>query len=152
MSTTSNEARPAPAAHRPLALVVEDEPDVAEYIAAVLTDEGFRVIVAADGIDATRQLRAHRPDLVTLDISLPEQSGVRCYREIKEDAELAATPVVMVTGVHREFKRFIHRRRQVPPPEGFVAKPFTAAELLEAVRGALARRAGVDTERQEGAR
>lgn len=119
------------------ALVVEDDPDVAEFITAVLEDNGFRVEVAADGDAATEALRREPPELITLDISLPEKSGVRCYRELKGDVELSTIPVVMVTGVHREFKRFISRRRQVPPPDGFVEKPFSADDLLAEVQRAM---------------
>lgn len=127
---------------RPTVLIVEDEPDVATFIAAVLGDNGFRVLTAADGVEAMRLLRANRPQLVTLDISIPEKSGVKCYREMRDDTELAATPVVMVTGIQPSFEKFIHTRRQVPPPDGYVAKPFTAEQLLTAVQKALAQAEG----------
>jgi CheY-like chemotaxis protein len=84
-----------------------------------------------------RRFEVSRPDLVTLDITLPEQSGVKCYRLIKENADTADTKVVIITGVQKEFKGFIHSRRQVPPPDGYVAKPFSAEDLIEAVRSAL---------------
>ncbi len=125
------------ASNRLTAIVVEDEPDVMDYITSVLKDEGFRVFAALDGAEAFRLIRRHRPDLVTLDISLPERSGVRLYRDIKEDVELSSIRVVMVTGVQTEFKGFIHSRRQVPSPEGYVSKPFSAEQLLEAVHQAM---------------
>jgi len=126
-----------PESKRPTALVVEDEPDVATFIAEVLADNGFSVFTAADGAEAMRLLRAERPDLVTLDISIPEKSGVRCYKEMRDDTSFDRTPVVMVTGIQPSFERFIHTRRQVPPPEGYVAKPFTAEDLIAAVSRAL---------------
>ena len=120
-----------------LTLVVEDEPDVSRYIQAVLKNEGHTVVVAADGEEGLKLLQQHKPDLVTLDINLPGKSGVRFYRELRENAELAHTPVVMVTGVQKEFKDFIHTRRTVSAPEGYVAKPFSAEELLAAVQQAV---------------
>lgn len=120
-----------------ITLVVEDESDVSKYIEAVLKDEGHTVIVASDGEEGLGLLRKHKPQLVTLDINLPGKSGVRFYRELRADTELADTPVVMVTGVQKEFKDFIHQRRSISAPEGYVAKPFSADELLEAVRKAL---------------
>lgn len=118
-------------------LVVEDEPDVSTYVSAVLSDAGYKVLVAADGAEGLRLLKSRRPELVTLDINLPEKTGVKFYRELREDVETAGTPVVMVTGVQKEFKDFIHHRRKVLPPEGYVAKPFTAEQLLTAVERAL---------------
>ncbi|MBN1347001.1 MAG: response regulator [Phycisphaerae bacterium] len=89
---------------------------------------------------ALDKLRTERPDLVTLDISMPEKSGVRFYRDMKEDPDLAKTPVVIVTAVTGfggnpdEFKKFISTRKQVPPPDGFVPKPIDQQELLAAVK------------------
>jgi DNA-binding response OmpR family regulator len=120
-----------------LALVIEDEPDVSRFIEAVLTDDGYKVVTAADGVEGLKLLRSLKPDLVTLDINLPEKSGVRFYRDLREDAELADIPVVMVTGVQKEFKQFISHRRNVPPPEGYVAKPFDADQLRAAIKEAM---------------
>ena len=118
-------------------LVVEDEPDVAEFIRVALTDQGHDVVVVSDGAAVGESLAQRRPDLVTLDISLPEKSGVRVYRELKARPEWQHIKVVMVTGVRKDFEGFISSRRQVPPPDGYVRKPFTAQELVEVVNRAL---------------
>jgi len=95
---------------------------------------------AADGQAAGEKLRSDRPDLVCLDISMPEKSGVRLYREAKDDPELAKIPIVVVTGVTgfghdpEAFKKFISTRKQVPPPDGFIAKPIDLEELLQTIR------------------
>ena len=118
-------------------LVVEDEPDIARFICAVLSDEGHEVLAANNGVEASRSLTKYEPDLVTLDIVMPDKSGVRFYRELRSHATLATTPVIMVTGVRPEFRKFISTRRQVPPPEGYLPKPFTAEELLAMVRSVM---------------
>jgi CheY-like chemotaxis protein len=120
-------------------LVIEDEEDVLSYIRAVLIDRGYEVLEARDGEQGLKLLRERRPHLVTLDINLPEKTGVRFYRELRQDADLRSTPVVMVTGLQPEFREFIEHRRAVPPPEGYVPKPFTAEELMAAIEGAMAK-------------
>lgn len=125
-------------------LVVDDEADVCTYLETLLQDNGYDTITAKDGEVATRLLRQERPDLVTLDISMPEKSGVRFYRETKDDPELAKTPVVIVTAVTGfagnadEFRRFLSTRKQIPPPEGFIAKPIDQQELLDTIKNLLA--------------
>jgi CheY-like chemotaxis protein len=118
-------------------LVIDDDPDVVAYLEAVLRDNGYEPLCALDGAQGLTLARQARPDLVCLDISMPEPSGVRVYRELRDDPDLRAVPVVMITGVQKEFKEFIHHRKHVPPPDGYIAKPFEVAELLGTIERAL---------------
>lgn len=118
-------------------LVIDDDPDVVSYLESVLTDNGYAVLTAADGGEGLRLVRERRPDLVCLDIAMPEPSGVRVYREMCEDPELSHIPVVMITGVLPQFKEFIHHRKRVPPPAGYIQKPFDVDELLRTLEGVL---------------
>lgn len=65
---------------------------------------------------------------------MPEKSGVKFYREAKENARWKAIPIIIVTGVSGDCKKFISSRHQVPPPEGFIAKPVEQDEILRMVR------------------
>jgi len=78
-------------------LVVDDEPDVVRYFKTLLEDSGFDVVTTVDGAQAMEKIRAERPDLVTLDITMPNRSGVRVCRAIKENDRLRSIPVVVVT-------------------------------------------------------
>jgi CheY-like chemotaxis protein len=124
-------------------LIVDDEPGLVTYLETLLQDNGYDTISAADGEQGFQKLRGERPDLVTLDISMPQTSGVRFYRNAKEDPNLAKIPVVIVTAVTGEagepeaFKKFISTRRQVPPPEGYIAKPIEPEALLRTIRDLL---------------
>jgi CheY-like chemotaxis protein len=124
-------------------LIVDDEPGLVTYLETLLQDQGYQTISAADGQIGLEKTKRERPDLVTLDVSMPETSGVRLYRNLKEDPELAKIPVVIVTAVTGEggapevFKKFISTRRQVPPPEGFIAKPIEPGALLRTIKGLL---------------
>lgn len=116
-----------------LVLVVDDEPDVRIFISTVLEDHGYRTMLAEDGVDALAKLRQERPDLISLDVTMPEKSGVRFYRELKSDEQLKGIPIIMVTGMSGEFQHFISTRQQVPPPEGYLAKPIDENEILALV-------------------
>jgi CheY-like chemotaxis protein len=115
-------------------LIVDDEPDVCTYISTLLEDHGYATISAKDGEEALVKLKADSPDLITLDISMPEKSGVKLYREIKEDSRWKKIPIIIVTGVSEDFQKFISTRRQVPPPEGYLSKPINQEEILEMIR------------------
>ena len=125
-------------------LVVDDEKHIVTYLETLLRDNGYDTISACDGDAGLKEARSGKPDLITLDITMPKTSGVRFYRELKEDPNLASTPVVIVTAVTgyggdpEEFKKFISTRKQVPPPEGYVAKPIDKQELLDTIKRLLA--------------
>ena len=114
-------------------LVVDDEPDVRTYLSTLLEDHGYSTTQAKDGEEALAKLKADAPALITLDISMPEKSGVKLYREIKEDPRWNKIPVIIVTGVSEDFQKFITTRRQVPPPEGYLSKPIDQEEILELI-------------------
>ena len=114
-------------------MVIDDEPDVVTFLTTLLEENGYETCSALDGVEGLDKIQSERPDLICLDICMPAPSGVRVYRELRADPAMAWIPVVMVTGLPGEFKQFISRRRQVPPPDGYVAKPFEPAALLATV-------------------
>ncbi len=115
-------------------LVVDDEPDVVRYFKTLFEDNGYRTMTAGDGVEAMQKIRAERPDLVTLDITMPNETGVKVYRQIKQDDGLKSIPVLIVTGVQKEFRNFISTRSQVPPPEGYLEKPVALEDVLKETR------------------
>lgn len=115
-------------------LVVDDDPDARDYLSTVLQDNGFIATTANDGAEAIAAIEQTAPDLVALDITMPEKSGVAVYRRLKEDEQLKNIPVIIVTGISEEFERFISTRRQVPPPEGYISKPVDAEQFVRMVK------------------
>lgn len=126
-------------------LIVDDEADVRSYLEMLLRDEGYRTLTATDGESGMAVLRAERPALVVLDISMPRASGTRLYRELRADPELAGTAVVIVTAVTGYggdpygYEKFLEGRH-VPPPDAFFPKPIDREPFLLRVRELLARR------------
>ena len=121
-------------------LIVDDEPDVLNYLSTLFKNNGYDTATAVDGNQAMEKMKSEKPDLVSLDMSMPEKSGVKFYRELKEDTVMSIVPVVIVTAItgygddKEAFKKFISTRKQVPPPDGFVSKPIDTDELLAVVK------------------
>ena len=78
-------------------LVVDDEPNVREYLATLLKDAGFNVITAADGEEALSLIREKKPDFISLDLIMPRKSGHKLLYELRRDRELSRIPVLIVT-------------------------------------------------------
>ncbi|UCG53687.1 MAG: response regulator [Candidatus Latescibacterota bacterium] len=120
-------------------LVLDDEPDVVTYLVTLLCDNGYETLSARNGREGMDLIRNKRPDLVTLDISMPGSSGTHVYRELKTDPELADIPVIIVTAVTEDggdpyaFKDILSSRQHLPAPEGYFLKPIDRDEFLNAI-------------------
>lgn len=112
-------------------LIVDDEPDTVTYFSNLYEDNGYVTVSASNGDEALKLLSDLIPDLITLDVSMPEMSGVKFYRTLKESEKFKEIPVIFITGVSKDFEKFISTRSQVPPPDGYISKPIDTARLLE---------------------
>jgi len=117
-------------------LVVEDEPTLRETLVDALEADGFRVVSAADGRDALTQFRGERPDLVILDLMLPELSGIEVTRIIRAES---GVPIVMLTAKDSELDKVVGLELGA---DDYVTKPFSLRELTARIR-ALFRRSEV---------
>ncbi len=113
-------------------LVVDDEPDILTFLTAVLEDQGATVIQAADGDQALALVIQERPDLVTLDLSLPGKNGGYVFEEIRNNPLICSTKICIITG-KPELRRLIYER-PVAPPDGYLDKPVNEKTLLTNVR------------------
>jgi len=114
-------------------LVVDDEADVLTYLTTLFQDNGYDTISAEDGLKGFDLAKSEKPDLITLDITMPDQSGVRTYRYYKEDEELKDVPVIIVTAVGDSMRGFLKKLAGFPEPEGFMNKPIDEEKLLSTV-------------------
>ncbi len=114
-------------------LVVDDELDFVAYLCTLLEDNGYDTLRATNGIEALEMAKSHRPNLITLDMTMPEQSGVRALKQLKSDPDLSQIPVVIVTGIGESMNSFIQKIPHFPRPEGFIAKPIEREALVEMV-------------------
>ena len=79
-------------------LVVDDEPDIRDFLASVLEDAGMTVETAENGKDALDRIQASIPDLISLDLVMPEKSGIRLIHELRKHPQWSRIPIVIVTG------------------------------------------------------
>ena len=114
-------------------LIVDDEPDMVDFLSTFFEDSGFETVTANDGFTGFDLAKSEKPDLITLDITMEKESGVGMYRNLRETEETSQIPVIMVTGMAREFKKFIATRKQVPPPSAYFEKPVDRNALLKKV-------------------
>ena len=114
-------------------LIVDDEEDILTYLSALFQDNGFETVTAGDGETGVEQALAEKPDLITLDLAMPEQSGVKTYRTYKENSDLKDTPVIVITGVGEDMETYFKKMKNFSNPEGFINKPIDPEELLRQV-------------------
>ena len=130
-------------ANKKKVLILDDEPHVVTYLEMLLQDHGYDTDSAPNGRVGLEKVRQEIPDLICLDITMPEESGIGFYRNLKDDSRFANIPVVVVTAVTGTggdpdpFKQFLSTRKKIPPPEGFFSKPIDQKEFLEAISSLL---------------
>ena len=118
----------------PLILIVEDEDNIALALGHKLGREGFRLKRIADGKDAMPAIRAERPDLILLDVMLPQFSGYEICQQVRADPALAGVRILMMTARGTAMER---RKGLAMGADGFVSKPFDLADLIAEVRSLL---------------
>ena len=119
-------------------LIVEDEPDIRDLLAFHLEREGYHVTRSRSGADALRQVRARPPDLILLDLMLPELGGLVVCRRLRQDPRTASVPIVMLTARGEEVDRILGLELGA---DDYIVKPFSAREVAARIRAVL-RRAG----------
>jgi CheY-like chemotaxis protein len=115
-------------------LIIDDEQDVRTYLRTLFQKEGYAVDAAGNGDEGLERVRAHRPDLVVLDIMMPRKSGLSFYRKLRNEASMQSVPVVVVSGVSQGQAIFEEELEGLPSPQAFVEKPIQPADFLELVR------------------
>ena len=117
-------------------LIVEDEPHIRELVALHLTLEQFEVVEAADGPSALELTRAHRYDLIVLDVMLPGLDGVTLCRAIRRESANTHTPILMLTARREESDKVLGLDSGA---DDYLTKPFGVRELMARVRALLRR-------------
>jgi len=124
-------------------LIVEDEKEIQDLLAHYLRKEGFAPILAADGEAALSAARKEKPDLILLDILLPKADGLEVLRTVRSDADLARTPVVMLTAKGDETDRVIGLELGA---DDYIPKPFSPREVVARIKAILRRSRGAPGE------
>jgi len=113
-------------------LLIDDEPDTIAYLSTVLEDQEASTIKATNGIEGLESARTQKPDLITLDLSMPGMDGGEVFVRLREDPETAHIPICIVSG-KPELRRLIYDKPH-RPPEGYLDKPVEAETFVKNVR------------------
>jgi two-component system phosphate regulon response regulator PhoB len=127
---------------KPRILVVDDEPDVLDLVTYNLGQAGFQTETAADGAEALRKARSTTPDLILLDLMLPEMDGLEVCKLLRRDAKTSAIPIIMLTARASEIDRIVGLELGA---DDYVPKPFSPRELVLRVKKRLEQSTGVPT-------
>jgi DNA-binding response OmpR family regulator len=120
-------------------LVVDDDHEIARLVRTYLEKAGFRAVCAHDGASALHMLRAERPDLLVLDLMLPDRDGLEIARALRTDPATAALPIIMLTARVDATDRIVGLELGA---DDYITKPFNPREVVARVRAVLRRTAG----------
>jgi len=123
-------------------LVVDDEPNVRDYLAQILRDAGFNVLTASDGGEALEIIRAQPPDFISLDLVMPKKSGHKLLYELRKDKQLSRIPFVVVTAhaqdeLGKDDLEDIMQNRVVSGPGTYLEKPIKPLDYVRCVQRAV---------------
>jgi len=112
-------------------LVADDNENIRDSLTYLLEDEGYRLFIAKDGAEALQTVRDQKPDLVFLDLMMPEMNGFEVCRAIKSDPQLKETYVIILTAMGQMAEQ---ERGKEAGADRFLVKPFSPVEILSLVR------------------
>ena len=117
-------------------LCIEDEPEMIDLIRLILERKGFEVLGAVGGEEGLEVIRRERPDLILLDLMMPEVDGWEVYRQMRADEQLKDIPVIVVTAKAQSIDKVLGLH--IAKVDDYVTKPFGPQELLKSVNKVLA--------------
>jgi DNA-binding response OmpR family regulator len=117
-------------------LVVEDDPDIAQLVAHYLEKAGFTATITSSGRDALASIAARPPDILVLDLMLPQVDGLEICRVVRSNSATAGVPIIMLTARAEESDRIVGLEIGA---DDYLAKPFSPGELVARVRALLRR-------------
>ena len=115
-------------------LIVDDDPDMVELLRFALTEAGYSACTATTGTEALAEAQRSSPDLVVLDLLLPEMNGFNVCENLRRNAATASVPIIMITVLPGQFPRLVGTEAGV---NAYVNKPFQTQELVSCVNGLL---------------
>jgi DNA-binding response OmpR family regulator len=110
---------------------IEDEPEMIDLVRLILGRRGFDVVGANGGVEGLEAVRRERPNLILLDLMMPDMDGWEVYQRIKADEELRQIPVIVVTAKAQSIDKVLGLH--IAKVDDYITKPFGPQELLESV-------------------
>jgi two-component system alkaline phosphatase synthesis response regulator PhoP len=123
-------------------LIVDDEPDLVEAVAIILESKGYAVAKAYGGVEGLKKVRTENPDLIVLDVMMPDKDGYAVCKELKADAKYRSIPILLLTAVVSNIltSRYTQEMGMETEADDFVDKPVEPQELIKRVERLLSLR------------
>jgi len=116
-------------------LCVEDEPEMIDLIRLILARKGFEVLGAAGGVEGLKLVQSERPDLILLDLMMPDMDGWEVYQQIKANKKTRSIPVIVVTAKAQSVDKVLGLH--IAKVDDYIAKPFSPQDLMASVERVL---------------
>ena len=107
-------------------LIIDDDPVIVKYLETLFQDNGYDTCTATSSMEGLDVVKKEKPDLISLDLQMPEEWGPRFYRKLRKNKELRDTPIIVVSGIDGDHA--------IKDAVAFVAKPFDPDKLLGIVK------------------
>ena len=111
-------------------LIIDDEEDIRNFLAELFNDNGFETRTASDGVEGLKLLKDEKPDLITLDLQMPNDTGTAFYRKMHRDEQSNKIPIIVISGV-------AGKHLAIKKPFAVFDKPIDATALLETAKNAV---------------
>ena len=119
-------------------LCIEDEEEMIDLIRLILVRKGFEVSGATGGQDGLQKVHEQMPDLILLDLMMPDMDGWEVYQQIKADEQTRHIPVIVVTAKAQSIDKVLGLH--IAKVDDYIAKPFSPADLLESIERVIAKK------------
>jgi CheY-like chemotaxis protein len=110
-------------------LIIDDDPVIVKYLQAVFSDNGYATCSASSSMEGLETVRAEKPDLITLDLEMPQEWGPRFYRKLRKQKDLKDIPIIVISGIDGDHA--------VKDAIAFIRKPFDPEKLIGIVRNTI---------------
>lgn len=120
-------------------LVVDDEPDLVEAVSIILESKGYAVVKAYGGVEGLKKAKSEKPDLIVLDVMMPDKDGYEVCKELKADATYRSMPILLLTAVISNIptSKYTQEMGLETEADDFVVKPVEPQELVKRVEALL---------------
>jgi two-component system alkaline phosphatase synthesis response regulator PhoP len=122
-------------------LIVDDDPDLVEAVSTILESKGYAVAKAYGGVEGLKKARTENPDLIVLDVMMPDKDGYEVCKELKADKKYHAIPILLLTAVvsHIPTTKYTHQMGMDMEADDYIDKPVEPKELVKRVETLIAK-------------
>ena len=120
----------------PRVVCIEDSPETLELVRLILKKEGFQVTTTSGGREGLQAIAQEKPDIVLLDLMMPDMDGWEVYQTMKADDEMKEIPVIVITAKSQSIDKVLGLH--IAKVDDYITKPFSPTELVASIKKALA--------------